>query len=111
MKYAMTFLMILLPVIVQAADDVPALQRELEAQRAQIQSQQKQFDEQEQKPEQIDQRMKEVAGGATASQSAAAGHERVLSVIGLTVLLSVFVHGPSAVPLSTCMVVTPIVTP
>jgi NhaP-type Na+/H+ or K+/H+ antiporter len=29
-----------------------------------------------------------------------AGHERILSVIVLTVLLSVFLHGMSAVPLS-----------
>jgi NhaP-type Na+/H+ or K+/H+ antiporter len=29
-----------------------------------------------------------------------AGHERILSVIVLTVLLSVFLHGISAVPLS-----------
>jgi NhaP-type Na+/H+ or K+/H+ antiporter len=29
-----------------------------------------------------------------------AGHERILSVVVLTVLLSVFLHGMSAVPLS-----------
>lgn len=34
-------------------------------------------------------------------QIGSAGHERMLSVIGLTVLLSVFLHGLSAVPLST----------
>jgi NhaP-type Na+/H+ or K+/H+ antiporter len=34
-------------------------------------------------------------------QVGATGHERVLSVIGLTVLFSVFIHGLSAVPLST----------
>lgn len=73
MKYVVALLMILFPVIAQAADDVLSLQRELEAQAAQIRSQQKQLDEQAQKLEHMDQRMNEVAGGAAAPQSTAAG--------------------------------------